>query len=68
MRRVECSPEGAIDVASDCVDALISDGWANNQIALLTTDTLHPIRQGFFESDTIAEYWREFHANEGEFY
>ncbi|MEV8181849.1 NERD domain-containing protein [Specibacter sp. NPDC078692] len=68
VRRVECSPEEAIDVASDCVDALISDGWANNQIALLTTNTRHPIHQDFFESDTIDEYWREFHANEAEFY
>lgn len=57
-----------MDVASDCVDALIADGWANNQIALLTTNSRHPIHQGFFEADTIDEYWREFHANEVEFY
>ncbi len=68
VRRVECLPEDAMDVASDCVDALIADGWANNQIALLTTDRRHPIHQEFFESDTIDEYWREFHANEAEFY
>lgn len=68
VRRVECSPDEAMDVASDCVDALIDDGWANNQIALLTTNSRHPIHQGHFEQDTIEEYWREFHANEGEFY
>ncbi|ALE91409.1 hypothetical protein AOC05_01995 [Arthrobacter alpinus] len=68
VRRVECSPEDAMDVASDCVDALINDGWANNQIALLTTNSRHPIHLGYFQDNTIDEYWREFHANEGEFY
>lgn len=68
VRRVDCLPEDAMDVASDCVDALIDDGWANNQIALLTTNRRHPIHQEFFETDTIDEYWREFHANEAEFY
>lgn len=68
VRRVECSPENAMDVASDCVDALIDDGWSNNQIALLTTNSRHPIHQDYFESERIDEYWREFHADEGEFY
>lgn len=68
VRRVECQTNQAVDVASDCVDALIADGWANNQIALLTTNTRHPIHQSFFDTDTIDEYWREFHANEAEFY
>ncbi|MHA7178254.1 hypothetical protein ACX80D_16585 [Arthrobacter sp. Sr24] len=53
VRRVEYSPEEAIDVASDSVDSLISEGWATDQIALLTTKTRHPIHQGFFESDTL---------------
>ena len=57
-----------MDVVSDCVDALIADGWDNNQIALLTTNSRHPIHQENFENDTIDEYWREFHANEAEFY
>ncbi|RAN69337.1 hypothetical protein B5P43_36520 [Bacillus sp. SRB_336] len=68
MRRVECSPDDAMDVAGDCVDALIEDGWANNQIALLTTNSRHPIHQEHFENGTLDEYWREFHANEAEFY
>ncbi len=37
VRRVECSTEDALGAAEDCVDALIQEGWANNQIALLTT-------------------------------
>lgn len=68
VRRVECSPEEAMGVASDCIDALIADGWDNNQIALLTTKSRHPIHQQHFDHDTIDEYWREFHANEAEFY
>ena len=68
VRRVECSTEDALDVAGDCVDALIDDGWSNNQIALLTTKSRHPIHQAFYEAGTIDEYWREFHANEAEFY
>ncbi|MFP5315113.1 MAG: NERD domain-containing protein [Actinomycetes bacterium] len=68
VRRVECSTEDALGVAEDCVDALIAEGWANNQIALLTTRHRHSIHQDHFDSGTLEEYWREFHANEGEFY
>lgn len=68
VRRVECATEDALDVAGDCIDALIEEGWANNQIAMLTTKERHPIHKEFFENGTTADYWREFHANEGEFY
>lgn len=68
VRRVECAADDALDVASDCIDALIADGWANNQIALLTTNKRHPIHFDYFQRDDIAEYWREFHADEAEFY
>lgn len=68
VRRVECSTEDALDVAGDCVDALIEDGWSKDQIALLTTNRRHPIHQEFFEADNLDGYWRESHANEAEFY
>lgn len=68
VRRVDCDTEDALDVAGDCIDALIEEGWANNQIALLTTKDRHPIHKEFFENGTTADYWREFHANESEFY
>lgn len=68
VRRVRCSTHDALDVAGDCIDALIEEGWANNQIALLTTSSRHPVHQDFFERDDIPEYWRQFHANEEEFY
>jgi hypothetical protein len=68
VRRVECATEDALDIAGDCVDALIAEGWANNQIALLTTKDRHPIHLDFYQRDATEEYWREFHANEAEFY
>lgn len=43
VRRVECSTGDVLDVAGDCVDVLIDDGWSNNQIALLTTNRRHPV-------------------------
>jgi hypothetical protein len=63
VRRVQCATEDALDVAGDCIDALIAEGWANNQIAMLTTKERHPIHKEFFENGTTADYWREFHAN-----
>jgi hypothetical protein len=68
VRRVECPAEDALGVADECVDALIGEGWANNQIALLTTKERHPVHLDFFERGATEEYWREFHAGEGEFY
>lgn len=68
VRRVECSSDEALDMASDCVDALIDEGWANNQIALLTTKHRHPVHLDHFEQGTLAKYWQDFHAGEGEFY
>ena len=28
----------------------------------------HPVHQDHFDEDSLAEYWREFHADEAEFY
>lgn len=68
VRFVDCPTEHSLDVAGDCVEALIEEGWANNQIALLTTKDRHPIHLDYFERGATEEYWRDFHANEGEFY
>ena len=66
VRLASCSTEDAIDVAGDCVDALIDEGWANNQIAFLTTKNRHSIHKEF-ENDP-AGYWKAFHDDDGEFY
>ncbi|WP_245232906.1 nuclease-related domain-containing DEAD/DEAH box helicase [Paenarthrobacter nicotinovorans] len=68
VRRVQCTSDSALDVAGDCVDALIDEGWANNQIALLTTKERHPVHLDYFERGATEEYWREFHSGEAEFY
>lgn len=68
VRFVDCPAEEALDVAGDCLEALIEEGWANNQIALLTTKDRHPVHLDYFERGATEEYWRDFHANEGEFY
>lgn len=69
VRCVYSSTEDSIDTASDCVDALLDEGWANNQIALLTTNKRHPVHQEHFENGTVdSEYWPEFHHRDGEFY
>ena len=68
VRRVHCSTDQALDVAGDCVEALIDEGWANNQIALLTTKERHPVHLDYFDRGATEEYWREFHAGDAEFY
>jgi hypothetical protein len=68
VRFVDCASNEALDIGGDCVDALITEGWANNQIALLTTKERHPIHLDFFERGATEDYWREFHAGEAEFY
>jgi hypothetical protein len=65
---VDCPTEESLDVAEDCLNALIDEGWANNQIALLTTKDRHPIHLDYYERGATEEYWRDFHASEGEFY
>jgi multiple sugar transport system permease protein len=35
---------------------------------MLTTKDRHPVHQDYFDRDATAQYWREFHANDGEFY
>lgn len=68
VRRVHCQTDDAVEMAGDCVDALIEEGWAANQIALLTTKHRHPEHQSYFDRDAIADYWRDFHADDAEFY
>ncbi|MDK1361353.1 NERD domain-containing protein [Arthrobacter sp. zg-Y1219] len=68
VRVIDCATEDALDVASDCVDVLIEEGWARNQIALLTTKERHPVHQEAFEANVISEYWQAFHDDDAEFY
>jgi hypothetical protein len=65
---VDCPTNQALEIAGDCVEALIDEGWANNQIALLTTKERHPIHLDYFEREATEEYWRDFHAGVSVFY
>ena len=55
VRRVQCGTESARDMACECVDALIRGGWANNQIALLTTRHRHPEHQEYLDRGALAD-------------
>ncbi|MET1035681.1 MAG: NERD domain-containing protein [Arthrobacter sp.] len=70
VRVVECRTEDAVEQASDCVDALIEEGWSNGQIALLTTRHRHPVHQSNVGHDGVVgtDYWRAFHDGDEEFY
>lgn len=68
VRFVDCPTDQALDVAGDCMEALIHEGWANNQIALLTTKERHPIHLDYYQREATEEYWRDFHTGEAEFY
>ncbi|WP_146362794.1 hypothetical protein [Arthrobacter yangruifuii] len=56
VRSVACTTEDALDVARDCVDALIDEGWAANQIPLPTTNRQQPIHQDYCDAQRIPEY------------
>ncbi|MGY2743439.1 nuclease-related domain-containing DEAD/DEAH box helicase [Pseudarthrobacter sp. S3] len=68
VRRVECPTDDALNAADECVEALMDEGWSNNQIALLTTKSRHPAHLEHVDAGTIAEYWLDFHANNDVFY
>jgi hypothetical protein len=46
----------------------MDEGWASNQIALLTTKSRHPVHEEHVDNGSLAEYWLDFHANNGAFY
>lgn len=50
------------------MDVLIEEGWAQNQIALLTTNERHSVHQEALESKLIPEYWQAFHDDDEDFY
>jgi ATP:corrinoid adenosyltransferase len=68
VRRVECATDDALGFADDSVEALMDEGWASNQIALLTTKSRHPVHKEHVDNGSLAEYWLDFHANNGAFY
>jgi hypothetical protein len=68
VRFVPASPEDAIAVADDEVDALLEAGWRPENVCLLTTGHRHPVqieRTGFHDQDG---YWKTFWDTDDVFY
>ena len=64
---VPCPAAEALDVADDQIDGLLDVGWRPEDIALLTTGSLHP-EQVSRQSEGHESYWASFWDNEQVFY
>jgi hypothetical protein len=67
VRFVECSPEAALDVADDEVDALL-DVWRPGDVALLTVGSRHPNQTQWQELLGQDGYWDKFWDADEVFY
>ncbi len=68
VRFVPASPQDAIGVADDEVDALLEAGWRPENVCLLTTGHRHPVqieRTDFHDQDG---YWKTFWDTDDVFY
>jgi len=68
VRFVPCEVDDAIEVADDCVDQLLEEGWRPEDVCLLTTGHRHPVqleRTDFHDQDG---YWRTFWDPDEVFY
>lgn len=68
VRFVPASPDDAVSVADDAVDALLDDGWKPGNICLLTTGRRHPIQVERTEFHDQAGYWETFFDEDDVFY
>ncbi|WP_372595174.1 NERD domain-containing protein [Actinotalea sp.] len=68
VRLVDVAVEDALHAADDAVDALLEEGWAPGQIALLTTLKRHPLQAESVEVDGWGAYWDAFFAEQEVFY
>lgn len=55
-------------MADDAVEALLDEGWAPGQIALLTTQHRHPEQKNAVDVGGWAAYWDAFFAERDVFY
>jgi hypothetical protein len=68
VRFVAASPEDALGVADDEVEALLDAGWKPENVCLLTTGHRHPVqveRTDFHDQDG---YWKTFWDSDDVFY
>jgi hypothetical protein len=60
VRFVACSAGEAISVADEQAEALIDEGWAQQDIALLTTQHRHPVQTEMVANRGREGYWDAF--------
>lgn len=65
---VQTSVQDALDVADEQVEALLDEGWAPGDVALLTMGTRHPVQAERQASDGFAGYWESFWSGDDVFY
>jgi hypothetical protein len=60
VRFVPCQVDDAIEVADDCVDELLGDGWRPEDVCLLTTGHRHPVQRERTDFHDQDGYWKSF--------
>jgi hypothetical protein len=65
---VPATPDDAVPVADDQVDALLAEGWHPGHVALLTTGSRHPVHRDLAEGGDLDRYWDTFWDAEEVFY
>ena len=57
VRYVECSSEDAVGVADGEAERLLEEGWAQSELALLTTHHRHPVQIELVDAHGREGYW-----------
>jgi hypothetical protein len=68
VRFVSASPEDALSVADDEVEALLDTGWKPDNVCLLTTGHRHPVQLERTEFHDQGGYWKTFWDEDDVFY
>ncbi len=68
IRFVPCSASDAISLADEEAERLLEEGWAQNDIALLTTFHRHPMQIELVESRKRDGYWDSYWDDSQFFY
>ena len=68
VRFVPASPEDALGVADDEVEALLDAGWRPENVCLLTTGHRHPVQLERTEFHDQDGYWKTFWDEDDVFY
>ncbi|TIC83850.1 nuclease [Nocardioides sp. GY 10113] len=68
VRFVATTPEDALEVADDQVDALLEAGWDPGRVALITSGRRHPVQLEITERHGQEAYWQGYFDDEDVFY